>query len=215
MSGYLRRLVATARPHEQSINPITRPLYATQQDQALPLIQDEEVSLAPLIAQTLITAPRVQRPATDAAPSPEQQTTSSVPAIHETTTVAEDERIFEPLPRVRRPLQSLETKMESFQRSGPQAPFKESSHAPLVFEPARAGSKSETISLPKPNGSNFSAPRYEPLKQRSVPEKESDEIQIHIGRIEVTAVPPPVVRPQSKPAPKTPSLDEYLKRGRS
>lgn len=44
-------------------------------------------------------------------------------------------------------------------------------------------------------------------------ERERDEIQIHIGRIEVTAVPQAPARPEAKPARKTLSLDEYLKRG--
>ena len=43
---------------------------------------------------------------------------------------------------------------------------------------------------------------------------EPDEIQIHIGRIEVTAVPPaPAIRPAPKPPRHVaPSLDEYLRR---
>jgi hypothetical protein len=46
------------------------------------------------------------------------------------------------------------------------------------------------------------------------PEREADEIQIHIGRIEVTAVPPPPVRPPASPVRKSLRLDEYLRRGR-
>jgi hypothetical protein len=42
--------------------------------------------------------------------------------------------------------------------------------------------------------------------------READEIQIHIGRIEVTAVPPVPARPAPAPNRKSPSLDEYLKR---
>jgi hypothetical protein len=43
--------------------------------------------------------------------------------------------------------------------------------------------------------------------------KGPDEIQIHIGRIEVTAVPPaPVAAPSPKPRHLAPSLDEYLQR---
>jgi len=42
---------------------------------------------------------------------------------------------------------------------------------------------------------------------------EPDEIQIHIGRIEVVAVPPPPTPPAPlKPQRSTPSLDEYLRR---
>jgi hypothetical protein len=43
--------------------------------------------------------------------------------------------------------------------------------------------------------------------------RDRDEIQIHIGRIEVTAVPQAPARPAPRPARKTLSLDEYLKRG--
>ena len=43
-------------------------------------------------------------------------------------------------------------------------------------------------------------------------EREPDEIQIHIGRIEVVAVPPAPVR-EAKPTNKPLSLDDYLKRG--
>lgn len=43
--------------------------------------------------------------------------------------------------------------------------------------------------------------------------KEPDEIQIHIGRIEVTAVPPaPVIATPPQPRHSVPSLDEYLQR---
>jgi hypothetical protein len=45
--------------------------------------------------------------------------------------------------------------------------------------------------------------------------READEIQIHIGRIEVTAVPPAPARPAALPVRKSVKLEEYLKRGRS
>jgi len=45
--------------------------------------------------------------------------------------------------------------------------------------------------------------------------REPDEIQIHIGRIEVVAVPQQqAIRPAAKSSRKSLSLDEYLKRGR-
>jgi hypothetical protein len=42
-------------------------------------------------------------------------------------------------------------------------------------------------------------------------ESGSDDIQIHIGRIEVTAVQPPAPRPAPAPTRKAMSLDEYLR----
>jgi hypothetical protein len=44
-------------------------------------------------------------------------------------------------------------------------------------------------------------------------ESRSDDIQIHIGRIEVTAVQPTAPRPAPVPKHKTMSLDEYLRGG--
>jgi hypothetical protein len=58
----------------------------------------------------------------------------------------------------------------------------------------------------KPARVEFSAP-----SRRSA---QSDDIQIHIGRIEVTAVAQPAPRPAAAPARKAMSLDEYLGRRR-
>jgi hypothetical protein len=60
------------------------------------------------------------------------------------------------------------------------------------------------------------APRAAPQPLHARPpagmSREPDEIQIHIGRIEVTAVPPPPLRPAPKPANKPLDLRAYLKR---
>ncbi len=46
------------------------------------------------------------------------------------------------------------------------------------------------------------------------PERPAEEIQIHIGRIEVTAITPPPVRPPAPLVRKAIRLEEYLRRGR-
>lgn len=46
------------------------------------------------------------------------------------------------------------------------------------------------------------------------PGQDADEIQIHIGRIEVTAVPPAPVRSPAQPVRRSLKLGEYLRRGR-
>jgi len=51
-----------------------------------------------------------------------------------------------------------------------------------------------------------------PSSSSASPEREAGEIQIHIGRIEVTAVPPPTPPPVRAPVRKSISLDEYLRR---
>jgi hypothetical protein len=55
--------------------------------------------------------------------------------------------------------------------------------------------------------------RSESRRGMKRPEVKSDDIQIHIGRIEVTAVPQPAAPTAApRPAPKSASLSEYLKR---
>lgn len=49
-------------------------------------------------------------------------------------------------------------------------------------------------------------------RRLELPEREPDEIQIHIGRIEVVAVPPAPARAEAKPPHKSLNLDDYLKR---
>jgi hypothetical protein len=71
--------------------------------------------------------------------------------------------------------------------------------------------------LPEISASLIRDPRKEEkgeLSHRSgLSQREPDEIQIHIGRIEVVAVPPPVAPPASpRPRRGAPSLDEYLRR---
>lgn len=78
------------------------------------------------------------------------------------------------------------------------AEFSSPTTVPGTIRPQSAG-------VPRPAGS---LPRAEKAE-------EPDEIQIHIGRIEVTAVPPPVaVRPAARPERRSVNLDDYLKQRR-
>jgi hypothetical protein len=50
-------------------------------------------------------------------------------------------------------------------------------------------------------------------QKRDLEHAQGDGIQIHIGRIEVIAMPPAAPRPVAVPARKTQTLDEYLRQG--
>ena len=67
------------------------------------------------------------------------------------------------------------------------------------------------IPSPPQNPGTF-LPKTTRSQRTGSPFKESDEIQIHIGRIEVTAVPQAPGPAAAKPQSNVPSLDEYLKR---
>jgi hypothetical protein len=57
---------------------------------------------------------------------------------------------------------------------------------------------------------------YDTMPVRREPTRsEPDDIQIHIGRIEVIAAPPPAPRAPAAPASRSTKLDDYLNgRGR-
>lgn len=97
-------------------------------------------------------------------------------------------------------------------RSGfdPEVPGK-SDYTPLIKEALREAASpqaalSQMISARR-NEVNQGAARREAHAT-----SEPDEIHIHIGRIEVTALPPPPVRPAAPPPRKSTSLHDYLNR---
>lgn len=83
---------------------------------------------------------------------------------------------------------------------------------PLVSEPQNLSNA--TAILPKMSTALPPALRNDAraeMEARAV-QREPDEILIHIGRIEVTAAPPAPPRAAAKPARKSLTLDDYLKR---
>jgi hypothetical protein len=86
-----------------------------------------------------------------------------------------------------------------------------------VFVPLLASSPDETTALEAARPPPAAAPRAHRTAAPSVSARhaasEPHEVQIHIGRIEVTAVPPaPANAPVARPRRSATSLDEYLRR---
>jgi hypothetical protein len=105
-------------------------------------------------------------------------------------------------------------------------------YEPLISAATLPPSRSaEAAEGPRPSEPARFAPELQAASQRSAASQtlarnnapqlrspiQPEDIQIHIGRIEVIAVPPPVARPAPAPARRGQSLDEYLSRsnGRS
>ena len=88
-----------------------------------------------------------------------------------------------------------------------------------VYTPKMSEStvRSSSLKMPAQKMDPFAAaprstPRGNSSRRSGTPSQQPDEIQIHIGRIEVTAVQQSPVPPAVKPARKGLSLDEYLQR---
>jgi hypothetical protein len=109
----------------------------------------------------------------------------------------------------------LEISLREIEHQNPEQPdivrevVRKDHYRPLMAE--RAPRTEERSSNPFPTGAQR-AERRDFSGRAEKPERQPDEIQIHIGRIEVTAAPPAPTRPEIKPANKSPNLGEYLKR---
>jgi hypothetical protein len=84
----------------------------------------------------------------------------------------------------------------------------------LLMGPSQKETRAPAHSLLEHSqGGKSRAASGDAARRAPAPAHESDEITIHIGRIEVAAVHQPAARPAPAPARKAMSLDEYLKRG--
>jgi hypothetical protein len=93
----------------------------------------------------------------------------------------------------------------------------EQTYTPLVVAkssaPAPTGLVPMRPAIPTPLGVEKKQDKGSPSQRPEPSVREPDEIQIHIGRIEVTAMPPAAPRAAAaNPRRGAPSLDEYLRR---
>jgi len=241
MSGYLQRLASSARPPSGGIHPVVGALHESARLQPgpktfLPVEQEVVVKSAAEPYRALDPPPRWeamppgQRPATEPvaearaipwAPEPAQPVSAERPRPDRIeprpfTPLAPPTLQGEPLvvkttveAPVREVVERVERRMEDIRREPvPGRPYRPLEDARPVSTQIRTVVRESAAPGAVPTRS-----RRSDAQARSVqPESKPDEIQIHIGRIEVTAVGPQPVRPAAAPPRKGLRLDEYLNR---
>jgi hypothetical protein len=226
MSGYLRRLAAGVNSRSSAIHPIAGSVFAGPENEAPAVITEEQV-VAPRTAAPMNEQPRGTQIDTEQ-PRLSEESRLLVTEVKSSPPRLLSERIEmvrprEPIPAPRRegdksdipprapgtrdnPSVQTAEMSQPVHRPADHIPAPRAQHTPAIItrpvEPPRA-----VLTLPPSRNAGRSA------SQRTT-SSGPDEIQIHIGRIEVTAVPPPATKPQAKQVRKTPSLSEYLQRGR-
>jgi hypothetical protein len=231
MSGYLQRMVASVRTPERRVHPIVGSLYSAPEFAAPETFEAEEVLVAST-APRLVPEPVPQSPQTfeprkpptpaparnDAQagsdsvetpamplPSPNRQAAADPPALSYSRVQAPHIPAPQPIAPTPWPQQDAAPEAESFPPR---------SYSPLLSETrplsASQGPLRHASALTaQPRGTRPVLPGRS--HQPSAPQH--DEIEIHIGRIEVTAVQPAAPRAPAPPVRKALNLDEYLKRG--
>jgi hypothetical protein len=220
MSGYLQRLVNRTAGRPNAIHPRTGSIFSPPRDDAPTPLQPTEETETATAAQ-----PRAQQQAPPAGVShaePRQYVTRElayVPLVPAAEAPARDAAFSGPPasravvsdggePIAARVLKPGEPPRDSHDAAG--------AETPIALQPAR---RADNPVRPLTNANRTGDVAARSAEPRHVPrdrhanrvERQPDDIQIHIGRIEVVAVAPPPPR-----VPKAPdrslSLDEYLSR---
>jgi hypothetical protein len=242
MKGYLQRLVASASRPERRVRPFVGSIYAegareTSMEEARPMMAGqiaEDAARVPAARATEAQPIRASREAAAIEPlgasrpyAPEPPRFTPLLPRKDAETGAgilqiEDARLDSLAPLHRQP--EIATRKQEPEREALLLETRVSSQ-PLVLQPPMLEERSGEWS---PEAGAPLVPIREPLRKTSAQEarRESqqqaasraperganEEIQIHIGRIEVIAAPPPPARAAAAPARRFTSLDDYLKR---
>jgi hypothetical protein len=237
MTGFLQRLVTTAVWGKAGVHPIVRPwkIGGDVQERAWTEFAGEaepdpgegtapaedaaraEDTAAPTAAPFLdVAAPGHDRPPPTAA-DVRDRTAPEPPPVPETMTP-----LFSEIPAARFPAVSggiVRPPAARLSRSGPPADDP-SGPAPERDTPADSARSGPWPAMARPGPTAFPPFRQElrewagPAASGGAGEADRGDVEIHIGRIEVTAVSLPPAAPVAKAARKSINLSEYLRNGR-
>ena len=223
MSGYLQRLVTCELNSASSIHPIVGSFFSAPRDEQTPESPRQEEHLWGFRERNIPYLDRTEEavvPPAAVRPSPFE---SKGTDLRRSTLLPEPTSPKSQSPLADRTLNGVAERLikppgTTAQRESPKEPV-----TPTIPELRRFDAVSDERGRQLIAGAVSSAKPKNPSRDRLYPfptepkwrmsDREPDEIQIHIGRIEVTAVPPaPAILPAPKPRHVAPSLDEYLRR---
>ncbi len=234
MPGYLQRLSASAQKRPNRVHPMPSALFAapsTPADRLREYTLERETTLpeAPASGQRGATLSALGKQTEHVAPETEKrQSRADARILSDSRMEKAEEPFLVKLPERKQetphieplfPTSEQELGVEPLTIRSKEATTSERAPKPLFRNPLQTLVPQERIPAEVANSparSNFQNPpanaRF--ASRQTASARQSDTIQIHIGRVEVTAVQPAPI-PMSKPKRQTPSLDDYLKRGRS
>jgi hypothetical protein len=231
VSGYLQRLAARALNAREAIHPVVGSIFAPAatggNQPSFILEEDEQMTVAPEpVAGSASTSPfppsradvkpvEIPPDADELLVPPEQSPAPRQPAIvRPADASAQNDTAVEPNRAAQLQPEPIDT------RGAPTvAPrFLRVAHSAGQTTSPRASARAANGAprdVPAPAQDRQPRPVLAPaLHHPPAPHREQDEIQIHIGRIEVTAVPPgPAGAPPARPPRTAPDLAVYLKKG--
>jgi hypothetical protein len=220
MSGFLRRLASGVLREERAVHPAVGSLWSAPRNTE-PIESFSEILASPGAEDDRGPAPiqpdrdkPVQRttPGTthshaDQLPHPEH----SVPVAAFRPLVPSLQANAVSAPRTPRPAEHNEPLVPVLPTAPPESTSQQSSFR--GGSPRSPVAPSTRITTPQPIAAR-EATAFARMPEGTQPKAAEPDIEIHIGRIEVLAVPPPPAQPAPRPARKSLDLGEYLGRDR-
>ncbi|HWF05879.1 MAG TPA: hypothetical protein VHA06_19485 [Candidatus Angelobacter sp.] len=211
--SYLQRLAGSVIQPVEKVRPLVGSVFSANKGS-----QETEdffsAAMAPSMSETATpkSGPSSESPSAPETLLPQNEVVTPF-ARKETRATAHEPNTPQPLLPTRQqlPAEMRERSDEEAIASPEDVNPREAIYTPLIANsPAFAAQKSLADVPP-----NFSSPTNHQKQKAAASraaEREPDEIQIHIGRIEISAVPQTPAAPATKAARKSSSLDDYLRR---
>lgn len=227
MKGYLQRMAASAVRPQGGIHPLLGSIYGGPS--ATGRSRDASLEFGSLEEERLVTSPQPSRAEKDArvesdnSPfrrSAKSEATQRMPGLPANEDTRREERIDAHAMRFRPLLGKTEMQSAETRSYVTPADTERPARSDAEFErpdDSRTRELSFAALLPREARSSFGISAGQRAKPETFPrsaptEREPDRVEIHIGRIEVTAVSQEAPRPAATRPRKSLNLGEYLKR---
>jgi hypothetical protein len=211
--SYLQRLAGSIIQPVEKVRPLVGSVFSANKGAP----ETEDFSSASMIPSISETTPAKSSQSPESQNSPEtllsQNEGVTASTRKDMSAAANEPSAIQPLLPTRQQLaaQAHEHPDEEAIASPEDVNPREAIYTPLIANSPAHSAQNSLASVPP----NFSSPMNHE-KQRAAASRaaarEPDEIQIHIGRIEISAVPQTPAAPAVKAARKSSSLDDYLRR---
>jgi hypothetical protein len=205
MSGYLRRIASSVLHPQRAIHPAVGSLWMPLRN----TVPSEQLSET---IETIVPRSSTQPDAQHTRSDPTRMGTEQRSAAPRHVLPTRAPKPFEAKLEPEHPLIAVRDATRTQARDGQHA---DDLARPTAFTPLVATSSRASMLQPRGIAPASMLSRERTLPVIPSPSSQPDEIEIHIGRIEVAAVlPQPAPHPPARPVRKTLDLGEYLKRDR-
>jgi hypothetical protein len=211
--SYLQRLAGSVIQPGEKVRPLVGSVFSANKGSQ----ETDDFSSAAMTPSMSETPPPKAGPSSESQRAPQtllpQNQVVTTFTRKETRAAAHESSTPQPLLPTRQqlPAEARERPDEEAIASPQDVNSREAIYTPLIANNSAFSAQKSLADVPPSFSSPMNHEKQKAAASRTA-EREPDEIQIHIGRIEISAVPQTPAAPATKAARKSSSLDDYLRR---